>query len=111
MSENFKLTDSEMLEIVQSVSIEVSTEEDYVDLELESYVNGKMYLIYIEADIYTNVSLDTPAEIYWPAEVTIELDTIDIKSITIIDEEEEYIMSDELLEQSKQHLIETLSYV
>ena len=111
MSKEMKLTDDQLLEIVQSVCIEVSPDDAYVDLELETYINGTMYLVYIDAGIYTNVSLDTPEDVYWPAEYTIELDTIDIQSITIIDNYEEYILSEELLEKSKLHLVNTLIYI
>lgn len=111
MSEEFNLTDLEISNIIQSVSIEISPDESYVELELETYVNGQVYFVGIDADVYTNMSLDTEECWDWPSESTIELDCLDINDIVIMSGDDEFILSGNSLEQAKTHFKNTLIYI
>jgi len=104
-------TDEQLLDIIEYFRLEVAPEESYVELELEQVVNGETYMVLIDADISTNCTLDTPATIDWPAETSIELNYLEINSIVLALDDEELILDGQLLEDAKQHFINTLIYI
>lgn len=104
-------TDEQLLEIIEYFILEVSPEDSYIELELEEVVNGEIYMVLIDADIYTNCTLDTPATWDWPAETSISLNHLEINSIVLVLNDDELILDGQLLEDAKQHFINTLIYV
>tara|TARA_R110001632_G_scaffold1022_2_gene4082 strand:+ start:345 stop:671 length:327 start_codon:yes stop_codon:yes gene_type:complete len=104
-------TDEQLLDIIEYFTLEVCPEESYIELELEEVVNGEAYMVLIDADISTNCSLDTPETMDWPAETSISLNDLEINSIVLALDDEEIILDGQLLEDAKQHFINTLIYI